>query len=160
GSSAASAGFFVLMTADVAAMSPGTATGSAHPVMAGGGGDSSSQKGESVMEKKIEHHAAAHMRTVVERRGRNVKEAEGAVRESVSFTDREALDLKLVEYVVADTAALVAQLDGKTIHRFDGREERLDLAGAVLTRVEMSFGDRVLAAVALPEIAYLLFLGG
>jgi membrane-bound serine protease (ClpP class) len=158
GASAASAGFFILMTADVAAMAPGTTTGSAHPVFAGGG--EAEQKGETIPEKKMEHHAAARMRTVVERRERNVAEAEKAVRESVSFTDQEAIACNLIEHVVPDVAALLAAIEGQGIRRFDGREETLDLRGAVVERVELDLRQRVLALIALPQVAYLLFLLG
>jgi membrane-bound serine protease (ClpP class) len=97
---------------------------------------------------------------VVERRGRNVEAAERAVRESVSFTDQEALAEGLIEHVVADVPALLGVLDGKPVRRFDASTLPLDLGGATVERVEMSFRQRVLAAIALPQVAYLLFLLG
>src|SRR5271169_6297701 len=95
GSRAASAGFFILESADVAAMAPGTNTGAAHPVLLG-------QKMDDVMKQKLENDAAALMRSVVAKRGRNVELAESAVRESKSFTDQEALDKKLIEYIASN----------------------------------------------------------
>ena len=97
GSRAASAGFFILESADVAAMAPGTNTGAAHPVILGG-------KMDDVMKQKMENDAAALMRSVVAKRGRNVELAESAVRESKSFTDQEALDKKLIEYIAPNSA--------------------------------------------------------
>src|SRR5712691_1266609 len=107
GSRAASAGFFILEAADVAAMAPGTNTGAAHPVILGG-------KMDDVMKQKMENDAAALMRSVVAKRGRNVELAESAVRESKSFTDQEALDKKLIEYIAPNEQDLFHQLSGKS----------------------------------------------
>src|SRR5271165_3523331 len=96
GARAASAGFFILEAADVAAMAPGTNTGAAHPVTFGG------EKMDDVMKQKLENDAAAFMRSFVGPRGRNVALAEAAVRESKSFTDKEALDQHLIDYVARD----------------------------------------------------------
>src|SRR5207248_2716796 len=113
GSRAASAGFFILESADVAAMAPGTNTGAAHPVVLG-------TKVDDVMKEKMENDAAAFMRSFVSKRGRNVEVAESAVRQSKSFTEQEALSQKLIEYVARDESDLFKQLDGKTVKRFDG----------------------------------------
>src|SRR6478672_10812197 len=107
GSRAASAGFFILESADVAAMAPGTNTGAAHPVTIGGG------KMDDVMKEKIENDAAALMRSVVSKRGRNVEIAETAVRQSKSFTDGEALSHKLIDYVAPNEQDIFRQLQGK-----------------------------------------------
>src|SRR6195256_3628856 len=120
GSRAASAGFFILESADVAAMAPGTNTGAAHPVLLGG-------KMDDVMKQKMENDAAALMRSVVAKRGRNVELAESAVRESKSFTDQEALDKKLIEYIAPTEQDLFHQLNGKTIKRFNGTTVTLSL---------------------------------
>src|SRR5690349_15454398 len=109
GSRAASAGFFILESADVAAMAPGTNTGAAHPVMLGGG------KMDDVMKQKVENDSAALMRSVAGKRGRNVAVAESAVRESKSFTDQEALSQKLIDVVAPSQQDLFQQLEKKPI---------------------------------------------
>src|ERR1700704_5944373 len=121
GSRAASAGFFILESADVAAMAPGTNTGAAHPVMMGG-------KMDDVMKQKMENDAAALMRSVVAKRGRNVELAESAVRESKSFTEQEALDKKLIEYIASGEQDLFRQMNGKSLKRFNGEAIKLNLA--------------------------------
>ena len=105
GSRAASAGFFILESADVAAMAPGTNTGAAHPVALGG-------KTDDVMKEKMENDAAALMRSVAAKRGRNVEIAESAVRQSKSFTEQEALSQKLIDYVAPTEADLFKQIEG------------------------------------------------
>src|SRR6204780_1404387 len=96
GSRAASAGFFILESADIAAMAPGTNTGAAHPVILGGG------QLDDVMKQKMENDAAALMRSVAARRGRNVDVAESTVRQSKSFTEQEALSQHLIDYVASN----------------------------------------------------------
>ncbi len=123
GSRAASAGFFILESADVAAMAPGTNTGAAHPVTLGGG------KMDDVMKEKMENDAAALMRSVVSKRGRNVEVAESTVRQSKSFTEQEALSQKLIDYVATSEQDLLKQMQGKTVKRFDGKTITLNLAG-------------------------------
>ena len=116
GSRAASAGFFILESADVAAMAPGTNTGAAHPVNLGGG------KMDDVMKEKMENDSAALMRSVVSKRGRNVEVSESAVRQSKSFTDQEALSQKLIDYVAPTEDDLFKQMQGKPVKRFDGQD--------------------------------------
>src|SRR5438105_5234434 len=116
GSRAASAGFFILESADVAAMAPGTNTGAAHPVTIGAG------KLDDVMKQKLENDTAALMRSVASKRGRNVEVAESAVRESKSFTEQEALKNKLIDIVASNEDDLFKQLQGRTIKRFNGQE--------------------------------------
>lgn len=152
GARAASAGFIIAITADVVAMAPGTNMGAAHPVLATGAMD-------EVMSKKIASDTAAYIRSKAEQRGRNADMAEKAVLDSKSFTEREAKDAHLIDFVVKDADELVRTLDGKTVKRFDGREVRLDLKGEHLARVEMSWRESVLAAVASPDIIFLLLLG-
>src|ERR1700680_4830269 len=123
GSRAASAGFFILESADVAAMSPGTNTGAAHPVSLGGG------KMDDVMKQKVENDASALMRSVAGKRGRNVEVAESTVRQSKSFTEQEALSQKLIDYVASSQQDLLKQMQGKTVKRFDGKTVTLNLAG-------------------------------
>src|SRR5664279_2535871 len=124
GARAASAGFFILEAADVAAMAPGTNTGAAHPVTLGG------DKMDDVMKQKLENDSAAFMRSFVGPRGRNVTLAELAVRESKSWTDKEALDQHLIDYVATSQADLFKQIDGKPIKRFDGKTVTLHLIDA------------------------------
>ena len=123
GSRAASAGFFILESADVAAMAPGTNTGAAHPVTLGGG------KVDDVMKEKLENDAAALMRSVVSKRGSNIEVAESTVRQSKSFTEQEALSQKLIDYVAVNEQDLLKQMQGKTVKRFDGKTITLNLAG-------------------------------
>src|SRR5438132_10273224 len=113
GSRAASAGFFILESADVAAMAPGTNTGAAHPVVLG-------EKMDEIMKTKTENDAAASMRTIATRRGRNVAVAESAVRESKSFTEDESLQQKLIDVVAPNLPALFRAVDGRRIRRYDG----------------------------------------
>src|ERR1700731_40869 len=122
GSRAASAGFFILASADVAGMAPGTNTGAAHPVILGA-------KMDDLMKQKMENDAAALMRSVVAKRGRNVELAESPVRESKSFTDQEALDKKLIEYIAPSEQDLFHQLSGKSFSRFNGTTVTLNIAG-------------------------------
>src|SRR5262244_1039524 len=119
GSRAASAGFFILESADIAAMAPGTNTGAAHPVTIGG------SKMDDIMKQKIENDLAAFMRSVASRRGRNVEVAESTVRQSKSFTDAEALSDKLIDYVASSESDLLRQVDGKSFKRFNGQEVTL-----------------------------------
>src|SRR5499433_1032561 len=123
GSRAASAGFFILESADIAAMAPGTNTGAAHPVILGGG------KMDDVMKEKIENDSAALMRSVAAKRGRNVEMAESAVRQSKSFTEEEALKNRLIDVVAANEQELFKQLSSKPVKRFNGQEVTLNLAG-------------------------------
>ena len=106
---AASAGVFITMAAHVAAMSPGTNIGAAHPVAMGGG------EMDTAMKEKVENDSVAYIKSIAEQRGRNVAWAEDAVRKSASVTEREALKLKIVDLVVEDMPALLKQLDGRTI---------------------------------------------
>jgi len=152
GARAASAGFVIMIAADVAAMAPGTNIGAAHPVSGLGQMD-------EVMSKKVTSDAAAYVRGKAERRGRNVEMAEKAVVESRSFTEREALEAKLVDLVANDVPDLLAKLDGRVVKRFDGTSVTLDLHDRGTVRVAMDWGQAILAAVARPEILFLLLLG-
>jgi membrane-bound serine protease (ClpP class) len=154
GARAASAGFFLLESADVAAMAPGTNTGASHPVTLSG------EAMEPVMKQKVENDAAALMRSIAARRGRNVEAAEKTVRESASYTDREALDSHLIDAIAPDPAALLRQLQGKEIRRFDGRAQTLDFHGPDAEPYRLSLRQRVLLAIADPNIALLLLLFG
>ena len=154
GARAASAGFFILEAADVAAMAPGTNTGAAHPVNFGG------EKMDDVMKQKLENDAAAFMRSFVGPRGRNVALAESAVRESKSWTDKEALDQHLIDYVARDQDDLFKQMQGKPIKRFDGRTVTLDLVGARVRELTMTVKQRILDFLVNPNIAFIVLAIG
>jgi len=154
GGRAASAGFFILEAADVAAMAPGTNTGAAHPVEFGG------EKMDDVMKQKLENDAAAFMRSFVGPRGRNVALAETAVRESKSWTDKEALDQHLIDYVARDQDDLFKQMAGRPIKRFDGKTVTLNLVGARVTEMPMTVKQRILDFLLDPNIAFLVLAVG
>jgi membrane-bound serine protease (ClpP class) len=153
GSRAASAGLFILEAADVAAMAPGTHTGAAHPVSVFG-------KPDDVMMKKLENDAAAQMRSVVSKRGRNVEVAESAVRESKSFTEQEALDKKLIDYVASNEQDLFRQFSGKAIKRFDGTTVVLNLAGQPVVPYPMTLKQRILSYIVDPNVLYIILAIG
>lgn len=153
GSTAASAGFFILESADIAAMAPGTNTGAAHPVILG-------EKMDEVMKTKLENDAAAFMRTIASRRVRNVAVAESAVRQSKSFTDQEALQLKLIDVIAPSVPSLLRAIDGRTIKRYDGSIVTLHVAGKPITGYEMTLKEEILSKLMDPNIAYLLLMLG
>lgn len=154
GAHAASAGFFILESADVAAMAPGTNTGAAHPIN-GDGEDIPGHLGQ-----KVEEDAAAQIRALAVRRGRNVQLAEAAVRESRSFTAGEALDGKLIDFVAPDLPALLKAIEGREIVRGTTRAP-LRVAGAMIREIEMPAFRAALSSLANPNIALaLLVLGG
>jgi membrane-bound serine protease (ClpP class) len=153
GSRAGSAGIFILEAADVAAMAPGTNAGAAHPVTLFG-------KPDETMMKKIENDAAALMRSVATRRGRNVELAESAVRESKSFTEQEALDKKLIDYVARNEQDLFRQMSGKSFRRFDGATAALDLVGQPVRDYEMTLKERILSYIMDPNITLIILMIG
>ncbi|HET6178341.1 MAG TPA: nodulation protein NfeD [Candidatus Sulfotelmatobacter sp.] len=154
GSRAASAGFFILESADVAAMAPGTNTGAAHPVILGGG------KMDDVMKEKMENDAAALMRSVASRRGRNVDVAESTVRQSKSFTEQEALTQHLIDYVASSDEDLLHQVDGKSFKRFNGRDVTLKLSGQPVSLFEMTLKEKILNHLVDPDVAFILLAIG
>ena len=156
GSRAASAGFFIALAADVFAMAPGTSTGAAHPV----GVSLTGQAMDKTMEEKVVNDAAAYIRTVAEKRGRNVRMAEDAVRKSLSYTEREALEGGLIDLIVGTEEELVARLDGRVLKRFDGSAGTLALAGKPLVDRPMTFRQRFLLTIANPNLAYILLMIG
>jgi membrane-bound serine protease (ClpP class) len=150
GSTAASAGFFILLAADVAAMAPGTNTGAAHPVIL-----FQTNVGKT-MEEKVENDSASYIRSIAEKRGRNIPLAEAGVRQSKSFTEKEALEGKLIDAVANSAGELLASLDGRTLTRVDGTTTSLHLSGATLEAHEMTRRERLFAWIADPNIAFLL----
>jgi membrane-bound serine protease (ClpP class) len=153
GSHSASAGFYILESADIAAMAPGTNTGAAHPVVEGGTMD-------PIMKEKVENDLAAFMRSFAAKRGRNVEVAETAVRQSKSFTDQEALQQHLIDYVAKDPADLLKQTDGKTITRFDGKTAVLHTAGAQIDDYQMTLKEQILEFLMDPNITFLILIIG
>ena len=154
GARAASAGFFILESADVAAMAPGTNTGAAHPVELGGG------KMDDTMKTKVENDSAAFIRSFVGPRGRNVALAETAVRESKSWTDQEALQQHLIDIVARDQSDLFHQLDGRTIKRFDGKQVKLNLTADSVDEMQMTLRQRILDFLLDPNVAFLVLAIG
>jgi membrane-bound serine protease (ClpP class) len=156
GNRAASAGFLITMAADVAAMAPGTHIGAAHPVSGDG------EKLDEVMAKKMASDTAAYARTLAAQRGRNVPLVEQAVTESRSFTEQEAIGAAppLIDVIASDVPDLIRKLDGRTVKRFNGTPATLTLANADVRTIEMTFAQRVLSAIAHPQIAYLLLTLG
>jgi membrane-bound serine protease (ClpP class) len=153
GSRAASAGFFILEAADVAAMSPGTNTGAAHPVLMG-------EKMDDVMKSKVENDAAAFMRSYTSKRGRDVTVAESAVRESKSWTDQEAIDKHLIDVIAKDEADLWKQLDGRTINRFGGEKQTLHFNNVQVEDFKMTLRQGILGWLMDPNIAFLVLALG
>jgi membrane-bound serine protease (ClpP class) len=157
GGHAGSAGIFILQSADIAAMSPGTAAGAAHPVAFIG---PVQLKPDDEMNRKMENDAAALIRSVSSKRGRNVEAAEGAVRESKSFTEQEALAQHLIDYVASSPQDLFHQMKGKPFKRFNGETASLDLEGQPVVPFEMTLKERVLDALMEPDLAFLLLAIG
>jgi membrane-bound serine protease (ClpP class) len=155
GNRAASAGFFILESADIAAMAPGTNTGAAHPVTLGGG------KPDDIMKTKIENDAAAFMRSFVSKRGRNVEVAESTVRQSKSFTDQEALSQHLIDYVAPNEQALFKQIAAAPVKRFDGSSVTLNLTNQPVRMYQMTLRQQILDYIMDPNIAFILLaIGG
>ncbi len=156
GNRAASAGFLITIAADIAAMAPATHIGAAHPVAGNG------EKIDETMAKKMASDVAAYARTLATQRKRNISLVEQAVFDSRSFTEQEALSATppLIDLIANDVADLVRKLDGRTITRFDGRTQTLHTASATTTHVAMTWQQRVLSAIAHPQIAYLLLTLG
>jgi membrane-bound serine protease (ClpP class) len=157
GSRAGSAGIFILEAADIAAMAPGTNAGAAHPVMLFG---PTQVKPDDEMKQKIENDAAALMRSVVSRRGRNVELAESAVRESKSFTDQEALAQHLIDYIASGEDDLFRQIDSKSVKRFNGQEVNLKLSGQPIAPFGMTLKEQLLGYLMDPNIAFILLAIG
>ena len=153
GANAASAGFFILESADIAAMAPGTTTGAAHPVLIG-------SKPDDVMKMKMENDAAAFMRSYVSKRGRNVTVAESTVRESKAFSDQEALSQHLIDYIAKDEHDLLTQVNGKTVQRFDGTSTVMKTESLPITDYEPTLRERIMGFIVDPNIAFLIMAIG
>jgi membrane-bound serine protease (ClpP class) len=153
GGRAASAGVFILYSAHIAAMAPGTNVGAAHPVAMGGG------EMDAVMKAKVENDAAAYIKSIAEKRGRNAKWAEDAVRKSVSVTEKEALALKVIDLIADDVPSLLTAVDGRTVVTGAGKYV-LHTKGATLKDVPMGWRLEALKALSDPNIAFILMTLG
>jgi membrane-bound serine protease (ClpP class) len=154
GARAGSAGFFLLESADIAAMAPGTNAGAAHPVLEFGG------KPDETMNQKIENDAEAFLRSYVTRRGRNTDAAVAAVQSSHSYTAEEALSQHLVDLIANNERDLLTNIEGKQITRMDGSKATLHVAGASIVTIEPTLRDRLLGWLVDPNIALLFLVGG
>ena len=157
GSRAASAGYFVLLSADVAAMAPGTETGAASPVFIFGG---QTVNVDETMHKKVVNDATAYLRSFVTARGRNTELAATAVTEAKAFSATEALDGKLIDLVVSSEEELFAKLNGRTITRLDGSKMQLALAQPVVYPYEMTAREKFLARIVQPDVFFILLIIG
>ena len=153
GARAASAGVFITVAAHVAAMAPNTAIGAAHPVAISEEGEAAMSE---AMEEKVVNDAAAYIRSIAEAHGRNMEWAEKAVRESVSATEKEALELNVIDMVAPDLEALISQLDGREVTMLGGAVVTLNTEGATINHIEMNTIEDFLYAISDPNIAYLL----
>jgi len=153
GARAASAGVFITLASHIAAMAPGTNIGAAHPVAMGGG------EMDKEMKKKVENDAAAYIKSIAEKHGRNVTWAEDAVRKSVSVTEKDALKLKVIDLIAEDLPALLIAIDGRTVETAKGKVT-LATKNATVKDIPMSFRFKVLNALSDPNIAYILMLLG
>ncbi len=153
GSHAASAGFFILLSADVAAMSPGTNTGAAHPVFPFG-------MENEVMLEKVTNDALANLRAIVKQRSRNYELAEKGVIESASYTAEEALEGKLIDLIAVSESELLSQLDGFEVRRLGGQPVQLSLTGLTTRVFEKTVRQEFLSAIASPNLALILGLVG
>jgi len=157
GARGASAGFFILLSADVAAMAPGTRTGASTPILLPGG---FSVPVDEVLRKKINNDATAFLRSFTEKRNRNPKLAETSVTDAQAFTENEALAGHLIDLIARDNADLLKQLNGREIKRFDGKTVKLSLENYRLDEFQLSARQKFLARIVDPDIFFLLLLVG
>jgi membrane-bound serine protease (ClpP class) len=156
GARAASAGFFIGVACDVFAMAPGTNTGAAHPV----GLSITGQSMDKTMEDKVTNDAASYIKTLAEKRGRNVRMAEDAVVKSLSYTEGEAYKGGLVDLVAKTDNDIIAFLDGRELRRFNGQTTHLDLKNEPIVALPMTFRQRFLLTISDPNLAYILLMIG
>ena len=157
GSRGASAGFYILLSADIAAMAPGTHAGAASPVLAIGG---YVPQIDEVLRKKINQDAMAFLRSFTERRERNPALAEKAITESKAFTEKEMLTGKMIDLLAASPEDLLRQLDGRVITRFDGTKTTLALKNASRGPFELSTRQKFLSRIVQPDVVFVLLILG
>ena len=156
GARSASAGFFIGIACDIYIMAPGTNTGAAHPV----GVSITGQSMDETMADKVTNDAASYIKSLAEKRGRNINLAEDAVRKSSSYTEKEALDGKLIELIAKNEEEIIDFFDGKTIKRFNGEEIILDLRGENIVDIPMTARQKFLITISNPNLAYILLMIG
>ena len=156
GGRAASAGFFILGAGDIAAMAPGTNTGAAHPV----GISVTGQAMDKTQEDKVTNDAASYIKSIAEKRGRNIRMAEDAVRKSLSYTEKEALTGGLVDLIAKNEQEIIDFFDQKTIRRFNGESQVLRLKNEPIVDVPMSSRQKFLLTISNPNLAYILLMLG
>ncbi|MFZ2055343.1 MAG: nodulation protein NfeD [Candidatus Aminicenantales bacterium] len=156
GARAASAGFYIGIASDLFVMAPGTNTGAAHPV----GISITGQAMDKTMEEKVTHDAASYIKTLAERRGRNVQPAEDAVRKSLSYTEKEALDKGLIDFVAGSEQEIIDHFDGRMIKRFNGEMTPLELKGEPIVDIPMTARQKFLITISNPNLAYILLMIG
>ncbi len=152
-----SAGFYILLSADIAAMAPGTHAGAASPIISIGG---YIPQIDEVYRRKLNQDAMEFLRSFTERRGRNPELAEKAITESKAFTEKEALDGKMIDLIVSSPDELVRQLDGRSIKRLDGAQTTLSLKNASRTPFELSARQKFLARIVQPDVFFVLLILG
>ncbi|MGC1907226.1 MAG: nodulation protein NfeD [Candidatus Acidiferrum sp.] len=157
GSRGASAGFYILLSADIAAMAPGTHTGAASPVMLVGG---YAMAIDDTMRKKINNDALAFLRSFTEKRGRNPTLAQTAITDAKAFTEKEALDGKMIDLVASSDDDLLRQLNGREITRFDGTKVKLELSNPTIVEFELSARQKFLSRIVAPDMFFLLLVIG
>jgi membrane-bound serine protease (ClpP class) len=157
GSRAASAGFYILLSADIAAMAPGTDTGASSPIFLIGG---TAAQVDETLKKKAMNEAAAYLRSISGKRARNVALAETAVTEAKAFSDTEALKGNLIDLVANTSSDLLAKLDGRTVTRFDGSTLTLHLQGATIAKYQQSSKQKFLGWIAEPDVMFILLIVG
>ncbi len=156
GARAASAGFFIAVSCDLFIMAPGTSTGAAHPV----GVSITGQAMDKTMEEKITEDAASYIKSLSDKRGRNTKMAEDAVRRSLSYTEKEALQGGLIDLIAKDRTEIIRHFHGKKIKRFSGEEIELDLKDEEIVEIPMSARQKFLLTISNPNLAYILLMLG
>jgi membrane-bound serine protease (ClpP class) len=157
GARGASAGFYILLAADIAAMAPGTHTGAASPVIIVGG---YAMNIDEEMRKKINNDAMAFLRSYTDKRARNPALAETAITGAKAFTEKEALDGKLIDLVASSEDDLLRQLNGREITRFDGTKVKLALNNPARVEFQLSGRQKFLARIVAPDMFFLLFIVG
>jgi len=156
GARAASAGFFIAVSSDVFVMAPGTNTGAAHPV----GVSMTGQSMDETMAEKVTHDAASYIKSIAEKRGRNISMAEDAVRKSLSYTEQEALKGNLIDFIAKDEQEIIDTLEGKKIQRFDGTQITLSLKEEEIIDIPMTPRQKFLLTISNPNLAYILLMLG
>ncbi len=157
GSRGASAGFFILLSADIAAMAPGTHAGASTPIFINGG---FSMPIDEVLRKKVNNDAMAFLRSYTEKRGRNPQLAETAVTDARAFTEKEALDGKMIDLIANNRDDLLSKLNGREITRFSGKTEKLSLDHYNLAEFHLSGRQKFLSRIVQPDAFFLLLIIG